>query len=117
MDSFVRFETGTQAEYDSCTKNDNVLYYTTDTRRIYKGSVEYTKTAKVVEQLPDINNGEFGVIYITLIGIPYVYTGTSYVPIIKLYSTTIDENATDDTVPTTAAVKSYIDSKLRELNI
>lgn len=112
MNSLVRFETGTQAEYDAVTKDKDVLYYTTDTKRVFKGSTEYTKSAKVVSQLPAISNGEFGVLYInTSTMIPCVFTGTQYLPIIKQYSTTIGSDASDDTVPTTLAVKNYVDGK------
>jgi len=113
MNSLVRFEQGTQAQYDALTtKDDDVLYFLTDTKRIFKGSIEYTKTAKVVAGLPSTSSGEFGVIYInTSDNIPYVFNGTGYTAIIKAYSTTIDSStATDNTIPTTKAVKEYVDA-------
>lgn len=112
MNLLVRFEVGTQAQYDAATKDNDTLYYTTDTKRIFKGSVEYTKSAKIVSTLPSVNSGEFGVIYInTSTSLPYVFTGTAYIPMVKGYSTIIDDNASDDSVPTTAAVKKYVDNK------
>ena len=40
MQQIVKFLSGTQAEYDSLeVKDENTLYFTIDTHRIYRGSL------------------------------------------------------------------------------
>lgn len=46
--AMVNFKVGTQAKYDAATKNDNTLYFITDAKRIYKGSVDVTESLVVV---------------------------------------------------------------------
>ena len=58
MNTQLILRTGTKAQYESITVKDNdTLYFTTDTHEIFKGSVLYCET-KVVENSPifkDIN--------------------------------------------------------------
>ena len=44
----VNFGYGTKANYDKLTTKDaNTLYFITDTRQIFKGTDEYTKSCKL----------------------------------------------------------------------
>lgn len=106
----VRFETGTYAAYQTSAKEAGTLFYTTDTKQVYKGDVEFTKVARVVAELPTIPEGKYGTLYVnTTDNTPYVFNG-SYIPIIKPYTKVIDTTtATHDTIPTTKAVKDYVD--------
>lgn len=46
---YVKFGFGTQLKYDALnTKDDNTLYFTTDTKRIYLGKSQYTKYSKPI---------------------------------------------------------------------
>lgn len=116
MNSLVEFEQGTQAQYDALTEKDSdVLYFCKDTQRIYKGSVEYTKSSKVVSSIPSVSEGVYGVIYIvTEDMIPRVFNGTEYVKLIKSYETSINDlTSSDNSIPTTKAVKEYVDNILK----
>ncbi len=50
--SIVEFKYGNQAAYDTCVKNNNVLYFCSDSRRFFVGSEEYTRTVKQYTKLP-----------------------------------------------------------------
>lgn len=117
MSDLVKFSTGTYAAYTSSTKDSGTLFYTTDTEQLFKGSTEYTKSAKVVSTLPTIAEGIYGVIYInTTTNTPYVFNGT-YIPMIKSYSTTIGDTSDDTTVPTSKAVKDYVQNVVDNLDV
>lgn len=113
MNSLVAFKQGTQAQFDALADKDvDVLYFCKDTQRIFKGSVEYTKSSMVVSNLPSVAQGVYGVLYVnTSDGIPRVFNGTEYVPIIKTYENTIDNSSSEQTIPTSKAVKEYVDNK------
>jgi len=105
---------GTQANYDAiATKDSTVLYWTTDTNKIYKGNVDFSKNVEYLASKPttvatraanrvymfaDTGNVEF-------------YDGTNW-HVISLPSTTSFEYATADDlhVPTTKAVKDYVEA-------
>ena len=47
------FYYGIKANFDALqTKNSNALYFLTDTRQIFKGDQEYTKSCRTVRVLP-----------------------------------------------------------------
>lgn len=112
MNQIVEFYKLSQSKYDSLeSRDEDSLYFTTDTLRIYKGSVEYTKSCEIVNSLPDTSSGVFGKIYVNLQdNLPYVFNGSSYSQLIKRYTTSIDESSSDESVPTSKAVKNYVDN-------
>ena len=49
----VKFLYGAKANYEALTtKDNNTLYFLTDTLQIFKGTAEYTKSCKMVSSLP-----------------------------------------------------------------
>lgn len=105
MPLLVQFDYGTLDAYNRSSKNFGTLFFTEDTNQLFRGSEEITKTAKVVDVLPDSMDGEFGCIYIKMPEmIPYIFTGSEYVRCIKEYTSTISDKSTDDQIPTAKAV-------------
>jgi len=117
----VQFIQCTQAQYDSIKAgsgtNQGTLYYTSDTRRVFKGDTEYTKSALFVSTFSGVS-GSFGTVYIrTDEGKPYVFNGTEFVPIVDFTASNPGINSTtgtaanaDKVVPTTKAVYNYGES-------
>lgn len=104
----------TQAEYDAGVKaksiNENAIYFLTDTRKIMKGSGDFTEAVRFYTGTKPTAPAQ-GVVYInstTLKG--EVYNGTAWVTVIEPVVSTITE---DDTVsPVTGkAVADYVKGK------
>lgn len=112
----VKFLYGTKANYDTLTTKDtNTLYFLTDTLQIFKGSEEYTKSAKLVSALPTTGQIQ-GVVYINTTDFSaHIYNGAEFIQLNKTYATTIPDNPTDDTVPTTKAVATYVTNKIADV--
>ena len=54
----------TQSKYDASAKSSNVIYFCEDTKKIYVGAVEYTKTVESLTSTPDMSTpGESGKLY------------------------------------------------------
>ena len=47
MSNMVKFQRGTQAQYDSAARMDNVFYYTTDTKQFYLGNVKLSNQEEI----------------------------------------------------------------------
>lgn len=47
MANMVKFQMGTQAQYNSASRRDNVFYYTTDTKQFYLGDVKLSNQAEI----------------------------------------------------------------------
>lgn len=59
----LRFKTGTYDEYESIALKDPfTLYFTYDTQQLFRGDKEYTKSAEIVDELPE--TGISGKMYI-----------------------------------------------------
>jgi hypothetical protein len=110
--------TGTQAAYAAATKDNNALYFTSDTHKLYKGSVDFSKAVEVAttnfpasgaadNKLYVVNDasGNFVKAGFTTDG------GTTWETVAIATITSItDQTATDNVVATAAAVKSYVDA-------
>lgn len=110
----VNFSYGSKANYDKLTpKDSNTLYFITDTRQIFKGTDEYTKSCKMVSALPASGQIQ-GVIYFRMTDYTmHVWNGTEFVQLNKTIATQIPaSNATDNDVPTTKAVADYVNAKI-----
>lgn len=110
----VKFNYGTKANFEALEAKDNdTLYFLTDTLQIFKGAVEYTKSCKLVSTLPGSGQVQ-GVVYVRTSDFTlHVFNGTSYIQLNKATVTEIPAaNASDDNVPTTKAVASYVDAKI-----
>lgn len=46
-ESKIIFYEGTQEEYDSSSKDENGIYFITDSKAIYKGSVKYSGESEI----------------------------------------------------------------------
>lgn len=112
----VKFLYGTKANYDTLTTKDtNTLYFLTDTLQIFKGAEEYTKSVKLVSSLPTSGQVQ-GIVYVNTTDFSlHAYNGADYIQLNKTYATTIPENPTDDTVPTTKAVATYVTNKIADV--
>ncbi len=78
MANKVLFFTATAAQYAALgTKNENAIYFISDTGEIYKGSTPFSFPCKLVETFPV--TGTKGVIYIDANGIAKIWTGAAYV--------------------------------------
>lgn len=100
---------GTQAQYDALTtKNDNYLYFTSDTHKLYKGSVDYTDNLISVSSVPA--TGVAGKIYFeSSTGQVKAYIGGAWEVISYPISQDIDGlNASSYAVPSEAAVVDYV---------
>ena len=110
----VKFQYGTKQRYDALTTKDNdTLYFVTDTLQLFKGAFEYTKSVKLVSALP--GSGQIqGVIYIRLGDMTlHIWNGTEYLQLNKTVVTAIPSTgASDDNMPTTKAVADYVQAKI-----
>lgn len=110
----VKFNYGTKANFEALEAKDNdTLYFLTDTLQIFKGTVEYTKSCKLVSTLPGSGQVQ-GVVYVRTSDFTlHVFNGTSYIQLNKATVTEIPAaNASDDNVPTTKAVADYVNAKI-----
>lgn len=74
----VLFYTATSNQFNALsTKDENALYFITDTGELYKGSVRYSFPVKQVTDFPA--TGESGVIYVSNTGEAKIWAGTSYI--------------------------------------
>lgn len=110
----VKFLYGTKANYDALQVKDNdTLYFLTDTLQFFKGTSEYTKSVKNVSALP--SSGQIqGVIYFCMTDYTmHIWNGTEFIQMNKQTVTQIPaSDATDDNVPTTKAVADYVNAKI-----
>lgn len=110
----VNFGYGTKSNYDKlATKDANTLYFITDTRQIFKGTDEYTKSCKMVSSLPASGQIQ-GLLYIRMTDYTFhIWNGTEYVKLNRPVVTEIPSaNPTDDDLPTTKAVADYVNAKI-----
>lgn len=110
----VKFNYGTKANFEALEAKDNdTLYFLTDTLQIFKGAVEYTKSCKLVSTLPGSGQVQ-GIVYVRTSDFTlHMFNGTSYIQLNKATVTEIPAaDASDDNVPTTKAVADYVDAKI-----
>ena len=104
--------TGTQAQYDAIsTPNSNYLYWCSDTRKIYKGAIDFSEYAAVVSARPQ--SPVAGKIYIiTNDGTTETWNGSAWTVISKTNVTSIDASSTDAQVPTAKAVYDFVEQEI-----
>lgn len=90
------------------TKENDRVYFLTDTREIYFGSVKFGGSIEFVTEVPE--TAVAGTLYVVNDGIGGIYAanGDEVKCITKGISTIIDEDGTDNTVPTTYAVYYFV---------
>ncbi len=89
------------------------FYLTDDSLELYFGANKYGKAVRTYTTAAGKpTTPAEDVLYInTDTGVGEIYNGTAWVVVIKGYSTTIGDTADDTTVPTSKAVKDYVDNK------
>lgn len=108
--NLVKFMTGTAAQYAAAVKDESTLYFITDERRIYKGTVPYgdgfyTK----VNALPA--SGQINTIYGAADGSVAYWDGTQYQYFVEPFVTEItNANKDGDGIATIDAITDYIDA-------
>lgn len=112
----VKFQYGTKTSFEALSVKDNdTLYFITDTLQIFKGAQEYTKSCKLVSALP--GSGQIqGVIYIRSTDFTlHIWNGAEYVQINRPVVTAIPASASDENIPTSKAVADYVAAKVSEV--
>lgn len=112
----VKFQYGTKTSFEALGVKDNdTLYFITDTLQIFKGAQEYTKSCKLVSALPGSGQVQ-GVIYIRSTDFTlHIWNGAEYVQINRPVVTAIPASASDENIPTTKAVADYVTAKVSEV--
>lgn len=102
---------GLQASYDALTEKDpDKIYFCTDTKVIYVGEDLYTQAYRVLPTKPA--NPAVGVLYyLEDTSTIEAYVNGDWKVIARETVTSIDENSTDDQIPTAAAVYKLITDK------
>lgn len=91
------------------TREANSFYLCTDTRELYFGTELYTEPVRFYTGTKPAAPAQ-GVLYIEeTTGAAEVWNGTAWKPVLKGYATSIGAGADDSTVPTSKAVKDYVD--------
>ncbi len=76
----VLFYTATSAQFDALqNKNENALYFLTDTGEFYKGSTRFSFPIQQVTDFPA--TGESGILYVKSNGETKLWTGTTYITV------------------------------------
>ena len=107
---------GTQAQYDAlATKNDNLLYFTSDTKKLYKGSLDYTD-----QFITTATVGATGVAgkeyFETSTGQVKAYVDGAWKVIAYPIDTDFVDEAGDDVhVPTTKAVVDFVTDAISDI--
>lgn len=114
--SQVLFYAVTQTQYDGLTsKDENAIYFVTDTGRIYKGEVAFAHPVQTVAEFPA--TGQSGTIYVnSSTHEAKTYNGTHWVTLALSTVTTLENSASDAQLATAKAVKSYVDGSIADVN-
>lgn len=114
----LAYKYGLQSKYDSYLNyNENTLYWCTDTRKLYRGTEDYTEFVRFIQDHTNLIAPAKNVLYVESNGDGWVYIKDSAIEtdiwkqVIFSNSesnvtivTVIDDAATDNTVPSTKAV-------------
>ena len=112
----LNFAYGLQAKYDLLeSKDQGTLYFTTDTKHLYKGDVLYNGVFEVVDDFPDTDAAEGNVVYIVDGVGAKVWDGTKYLELTKPIVTSISGSGSNANTPTSKAVVDFVNSKIQEV--
>jgi len=108
----VKFFTCTQTQYNTLeTKDTGALYFTTDTKRLYKGPVLYGGSLEYVPTLTGVDGAVGTLYYAADTGAISIYDGTAFVTKYLPQSQTLSGESTHGTVPTSKAVYDALDAE------
>lgn len=104
----VLFYTATAEKFAALeAKNENALYFITDTGELYKGAVRYTFPVQQVTEFPE--SGDSGVLYVnTDTKEIKLWNGNEWVDALPPTITDIHGVVTDTQIPTAKAVQDYV---------
>lgn len=113
----VKFKFGTFEEYTAADpKDENSLYFTTDTLQLFKGDKEYSKPVELVDELP--GTGVIGKTYLLKTdGTEYVYDGTEFKQVTYPLATEMGEVPSDTKILTEKAVQDAIQAAVEEIEV
>lgn len=114
--SNIKFLYGNKQNFNDLSEKDNdTLYFITDTLQLFKGTNEYTKSCKMVSSLPTTNQIQ-GIIYINITDFTlHAFNGTDFVQLTKNCASSISASPSNNSVPTEKAVADYVTSKISDL--
>lgn len=115
--ALVKFMTGTAVQFAAATKDENTLYFVSDERRLYKGSVPYSggiyQAVTADPESPVVNT-----LYInTEDGSVKFYNGTALQTVVAPYSKALGAASTHGELATAKAVTDYVAAQIRDLDI
>lgn len=117
-ENLVKFVATTAAAFATATSlDDNTLYFVTDERRIYKGSVPYSGGIyQEVSAVPD--NPVVNVLYhVNSTGEVVFYNGSENITLVAPYSTSLGSSSTDKQLATAKSVVDYVTSTVSDLDV
>ena len=105
---------GLQASYNALeTKDSSVLYFCTDTKKIYKGSIDFTDSVVYETNKDSVSAPIVGKLYVfSSSGTCEVYNGSTWTVVSYPIITSIGVSADDVHVPSAKAVKDYVDAQM-----
>lgn len=117
-DNLVKFVATTALAYASASNLDeNTLYFVTDERRIYKGSVPYSggiyKEVDSIPAAPVVNV----LYYVKTTGQVVFYDGSKTVSLVAPYSTSLGASSTNSELATAKSVVDYVSSAVSDLDV
>lgn len=106
---------GTQAAYDALqAKDENKLYFCTDSGKIYKGTVDFSNSVVFAATKPE--KPVVGKVYVLAdTNTVEVYNGTAWTVVSYPTSTTISEASTNVQVASAKAVFDFVTEKIAEV--
>jgi hypothetical protein len=110
------FLKGTQNDFHALTtKNPNAFYFLEDSRELYIGNSLYTEPVRVYTGALPVTPAR-GVLYINeTTGVGSMHNGSGWRTVFRAVVTTITATATDDTLPTSKAVKDYVNERIKDI--
>lgn len=108
---------GLQASYDAlAVKDADVLYFCTDTKKIYKGAIDFTDSVVVSTKAADVTAPIVGKLYVFAeTGTTEIYTGAEWKVVSYPLTTSIDAASDDVHVPSAKAVYDFVEEEISQL--
>lgn len=110
--SQVQFLYGPKQTYDALSvKNDNTLYFLTDTYEIYKGDNLYTRSYEIADSAADVVTAKENYLYVfKKTGQLAIYNGTFYEYLTPPISSNDILTGSENDIPTVGVVKKIIET-------
>lgn len=113
----VQFYTGTAAEFSVATKDDNTLYFITDSHMLYKGETPYGGVQVLTVADFPTTDIETNAIYVnTTTGQVQFYNGIAYTELVKPITKTLANTSTDAELATAKAIYDFIKAEIAKVD-